>query len=29
MHSALGAALVLSGTPLYLFYRWRKADDDD
>jgi APA family basic amino acid/polyamine antiporter len=24
MNSALGAALVLSGTPIYFFYRWRK-----
>jgi len=24
MNSALGAALVLSGTPIYYFYRWRK-----
>jgi APA family basic amino acid/polyamine antiporter len=25
MNSALGAALVLSGTPIYFYYRWRKA----
>lgn len=25
MNSALGAALVLSGTPIYFFYRWRKS----
>ena len=25
MNSALGVALVLSGTPIYFFYRWRKA----
>jgi APA family basic amino acid/polyamine antiporter len=24
MNSALGAALVLSGTPIYFFYRWKK-----
>jgi len=25
MNSALGAALVLSGTPIYFYYRWRKS----
>ena len=25
MNSALGAALVLSGTPIYFFYRWKKS----
>jgi basic amino acid/polyamine antiporter, APA family len=24
LNCALGAALVLSGTPIYLFYRWKK-----
>ena len=24
MNSALGAALVLSGTPIYWYYRWKK-----
>lgn len=24
MNCALGAALVLSGTPIYFYYRWRK-----
>ena len=24
MNSALGAALVLSGTPIYFYYRWKK-----
>jgi APA family basic amino acid/polyamine antiporter len=25
MNAALGAALVLSGTPIYFFYRWKKS----
>ena len=25
MNSALGAALVLSGTPIYFYYRWKKS----
>jgi APA family basic amino acid/polyamine antiporter len=25
MNSALGAVLVLSGTPIYFYYRWKKA----
>ena len=25
MNSALGIALVLAGTPIYLFYRWKKS----
>ena len=25
MNCALGAALVLSGTPIYVYYRWRKG----
>jgi APA family basic amino acid/polyamine antiporter len=29
LNSALGAALVLSGTPIYLFYRWRKRPSSD
>ena len=24
LNSVLGAALVLSGTPIYFFYRWRR-----
>lgn len=28
MHSALGATLVLAGTPLYFFYRRRRRDTD-
>jgi basic amino acid/polyamine antiporter, APA family len=25
LNSALGAALVLSGTPIYFYYRWKKS----
>jgi APA family basic amino acid/polyamine antiporter len=28
LNSVLGAVLVLSGTPIYFFYRWRKAKSD-
>jgi len=28
MNCALGTVLVLSGTPIYFFYRWKKSRDD-